>query len=219
MQIFKNGWYIIKGDRGCEKIAHHGLSYNNQDLKTAIKYCHNKRIAVDIGSHIGTATITLSKYFEHVYSFELIPEIYECLELNIKKHGVENSTNYNQAIAAEEGTACIKIGKSHGSFGSVADETGDSITVKPLDYYNFSNVDFIKIDVEGHELRAIQGAIETIERCKPIIMFEALEHILNTYNSSIQQILDYLEQHGYEKICTVGKNNHDIVVGYNYDKR
>ena len=43
---------------------------------------------------------------------------------------------------------------------------------KRLDDYNFDEVDYLKIDVEGHELKVLKGAIATIEKCNPVIVIE-----------------------------------------------
>ena len=44
-----------------------------------------------------------------------------------------------------------------------------------LDEYEFSNVGFIKIDVEGYEPNVIEGAMETIKRCRPVITMECFK--------------------------------------------
>ena len=44
--------------------------------------------------------------------------------------------------------------------------------LKPLDDYNFTDVDIIKIDVEGHEHSVLLGAKQTILQNKPLIQIE-----------------------------------------------
>ena len=51
-----------------------------------------------------------------------------------------------------------------------------SVNVKKLDNFQFENpISFIKIDVEGHEVEVIEGAIATINRNKPILLVEIEE--------------------------------------------
>ena len=51
-----------------------------------------------------------------------------------------------------------------------------SVNVKKLDTFQFENpISFIKIDVEGHEVEVIEGAIATINRNKPILLVEIEE--------------------------------------------
>jgi len=46
------------------------------------------------------------------------------------------------------------------------------VSLRRLDDYEFRDVSFIKIDVEGHEQRVIRGATETLERERPVILVE-----------------------------------------------
>ena len=56
-------------------------------------------------------------------------------------------------------------------------------------------IDFIKIDIEGHELSAIQGASELLKRDNPILMVEIeARHHLKNFNSIISEI----NSKGYE---------------------
>ena len=48
--------------------------------------------------------------------------------------------------------------------------------MKTLDSFNLENVGFIKIDIEGHELKALLGGLETLKKNRPVIVFE--EHKL-----------------------------------------
>lgn len=43
---------------------------------------------------------------------------------------------------------------------------------KRLDQFHFDTVDLLKIDVEGHELLVLKGAVTTIEKCSPVIIIE-----------------------------------------------
>jgi hypothetical protein len=52
--------------------------------------------------------------------------------------------------------------------------------------------DLIYLDVEGEELNALKGAMETIERCKPVIVYEARQAF--KHNDDIPKMLfDYEE--------------------------
>jgi hypothetical protein len=44
-----------------------------------------------------------------------------------------------------------------------------------LDSFGFTEVDLLKIDVEGHEMAVLAGARETISRCLPWLIIEALD--------------------------------------------
>ena len=63
-----------------------------------------------------------------------------------------------------------------GGRGLASQEVGKSggyqTTITTIDSTNLAKVDFIKIDVEGMELRVLQGALQTIARLKPTIFCE-----------------------------------------------
>jgi FkbM family methyltransferase len=57
--------------------------------------------------------------------------------------------------------------------------------VRKLDDFNF-NPYFIKIDVQGHELKVLEGGKNTIEKYRPILLIECVNdqiiHFLNQFN-------------------------------------
>ena len=46
------------------------------------------------------------------------------------------------------------------------------VPVYTLDSFEFDGVDFVKVDVEGYELKVLQGALKTIDKYKPMIVIE-----------------------------------------------
>ena len=75
---------------------------------------------------------------------------------------------------------------------------GSGRTSKRLDDYNFLNVDYIKIDVEGHELKVIKGAIATIEKYNPVIVIEE-NGSQELYNKGVKDdALNFLQSINYK---------------------
>lgn len=74
-----------------------------------------------------------------------------------------------------------------------------AIEVKTLDSLSLGHVDVIKIDVEGAELLAVEGAMRTIERDRPIILSEILPSQLQRVSRcSPRQYLEYFISRGYD---------------------
>jgi hypothetical protein len=61
-----------------------------------------------------------------------------------------------------------------------------------------SRLDAIKIDVEGAELRLLQGATATLSRYRPLVLFEASDNTLRQQGATREQLLDYLRALEYE---------------------
>jgi len=62
----------------------------------------------------------------------------------------------------------------------------------------FKRVDVIKMDTEGHELFVLQGARETIERFKPVLLVELVDRSLSLQGCSSDQVWDLLIKMGYQ---------------------
>jgi FkbM family methyltransferase len=136
--------------------------------------------AVDIGANIGNHSIYFSKYFEKVFSFEPNPLVYKVLELNTQK--LPNIHVYNLGLGSESGTAKVVIenkqnmmgGKLNTAIEDISDESElvDIIRLDDITEVNEHKIGLIKIDVEGMEEEVLKGALETIGKHKPIILFE-----------------------------------------------
>lgn len=129
------------------------------------------RRAVDVGAHVGLWTYFLAKAFEKVEAFEPVEEFRRCFVRNCR--GL-NVTLHEEALGEAHGSANLKYDPSN--TGATKLEAGGAIwggvTVRPLGAFGFDDVDFIKIDTEGFETFVIEGARETLLRCKPVMVVE-----------------------------------------------
>jgi hypothetical protein len=65
-----------------------------------------------------------------------------------------------------------------------------------LDEFDLQDVDFIKIDTEGHELFVLKGARDTLERCKPCVMVEQKPGKAQQFGLPQTAAVDYLRELG-----------------------
>jgi FkbM family methyltransferase len=63
---------------------------------------------------------------------------------------------------------------------------------------NPPRINVMKIDIEGAELRMLQGAYETLRHYRPILMFEVMDEALQRQGSSREALLDYLREQQYQ---------------------
>ena len=77
------------------------------------------------------------------------------------------------------------------------------VPARTIDSYNFEDVDAIKIDVEGSELLVMQGAKDTIKRCRPSVQVEIVPKQCNLFDYEPQDLYDYMAQYDYVCISAV----------------
>src|SRR6056300_1520654 len=65
-----------------------------------------------------------------------------------------------------------------------------TVTVNTLYSYNFEDVDAIKIDCEGYEYPILQGALNTISRCRPVVQLEIVEAQCKKFGYTPQDMFD-----------------------------
>lgn len=215
--ITLDGWQTIKDDICLKSAKKQGMGkieeYQNIELQTAISHCAKLRIAVDIGAHVGITAFRLSQSFEHVHAFEVNTNLLPCLHHNLNMKGVHNCTTHPVGIGDVEKNVDIKT--TNKSFGTHVDpdkKTG-KYKIKTLDSFEIQNVDFIKIDAEGYEPLVIKGALKTIEKYKPIILYERKDHP-ERYGYKRDSIRDILMPLGYRMIRKLGKGEKNAVLGH-----
>lgn len=158
------------------------------------KLLKNRRRFVDIGANIGIYSFHFSSSFSRIDAFEPIEEITHGLKLLSNKSVV----THNVALSNTDGKIKYHVPIIDGALvpgkASLEPRKGQCeerfVSVKRLDDYTFSDVDLIKIDVEGHESSVLEGAINTILKNKPILIVEIEQrHIRVPINDVFQKYL------------------------------
>jgi FkbM family methyltransferase len=80
-----------------------------------------------------------------------------------------------------------------------------NVPCRTIDSYNFEDVDAIKIDVEGSELWVIEGAKDTIDRCRPSVQVEIVPKQCSNYGYQPQALYNFFAQRDYVCVSAVRK--------------
>lgn len=215
MHQFKkiNDWYTTQDDISIEVAGNKSSleSYQDKQLNYALSKVKNFRTAIDAGAHIGLMSYRLSKKFQQVESFEFNPLVRNCLKQNMENKKCSNVNIYECGVGNTNASMDIRYkGKDpRRTFGTFVGTTSGDYPIKTIDSFNFTDVDFIKIDTEGYEPLVVQGALETIKRCRPIILYENKGHA-KRFGFNYNTVSDMLRPLGYNILYKFSK---DWVVG------
>ena len=166
------------------------------EMRKIAQRCDPSGTAIDVGTWYGPWTFWLSRRMRDVQSCEPNPNVAAVLRRGV----ASNVTVHEYAASDSEGMAelvlqDLRIG-SEGT-GTIVPNIGGagslSVRTKRIDDMGFTDVRFIKIDVEGHENAVIDGAVATIERDYPVLYVE-LEERMTDINSTLTKMADL----GYE---------------------
>lgn len=163
--------YYEGKDEYVGKSLHNYGEYNPDETEMIISLA--KGLCLDIGANFGVMTQALEANGFECIAFEPQPYVFKILEKNVKlayNYGLGEVAGVFQMPKIFDGDRANYGGNAildHEVLGATIE-----IEVKTLDSFNFENVGFMKIDVEGFEEKVLQGGIETIKRCRPVMYIE-----------------------------------------------
>ncbi len=196
------------------------IRYTAKSLAALGKAPPRYRRALDVGAHIGAVSLYLARFFDRVDAFEAIPYTYKVLERNtaasdkIFAHNLAIAETAKQMYfefvalhsqithAVQEGESRFWEGKDE-SNAEISDMVGP-IEARPIDSFDYDDVDMIKIDVEGSELQVLEGARETLLRCKPAVLMEQNGNEERFHGAPRNEASGFIESLGMQAIEVFG---------------
>lgn len=148
---------------------------------------HRPGTILDVGAHDGLLTIPLARLpGARVIAFEPLPSAHARLAAACA--ALPNVALRREALGAAPGTLTLSVpvlggvaqeqwaslAKDYDAFASVGAERHD-VPVITLDSLGLDDVTHIKLDAEGYEQEVLEGARETLTRCRPVLSLELEE--------------------------------------------
>lgn len=170
--------------------------YFISEVKKAIK---NPLNIIDAGAYQGELLQSLKNQnidFVKWYCFEADNNNFNFLVHNSKKNGLYGTQQIciNKGLWSKTGKLFFENGQGNQS-RIVDHKTDDMIsTVSIDDYMQGEKCDYIKMDIEGAELPALQGGIKTIKRDRPILaisIYHSLEDFWKIPEYLMKELTDY----------------------------
>ncbi len=179
----------------------HGEHAQKRVMHAALQVCSGRRIAVDVGAHIGLWTAFMADQFQQVYSFEPVVENMTCHRKNVTQ---SNVLCIDAALGDFDGV--VGMEKHSDNSGCWHCVEGASVRLTRLDSYELTTVDLLKIDVEGMEGRVLNGAHKTLDASHPVVVVEYNGLGQRLYGEDWLDPKDLLKQHGYRIQARIRKD-------------
>lgn len=178
------------------------------------------RAIFDVGANVGTYSLAAASVNPRaiINAFEPSPDLFELLCANARNNDLQNITAHQVAVAEVTGVAFLHCcqgidGANEGmNYVSSARERDSDVEIKRISLDDFckqhrlSEIDLLKMDIEGNEYAALLGAKDLLGDKRIHCMFlEVNNWALARAGSSPTQIKDLLQRAGYNLFTVANK--------------
>lgn len=170
-----------------------------QNIASSIAEIPEERdsLCIQAGGNLGFFPIHYAKRFKNVITFEPDPINFYCLSRNVLE---TNVVKIQAALGVKYQFIDIEVrDPNHIGQNRVRPDAKGSIPTLRIDDLHVPACDLIQLDLEGYELFALEGAIQTIREYHPFITLEFAGHT-NDYGASEQQVVDLLYDLDYIQV-------------------
>ncbi len=169
-------------------------------------FLKNDMVLLDIGANIGEYSIFAAKRLTQgkVVAFEPVPTLRKMLDENIELNQFTNVIVKPFGLSDEVGSFPIYFVGENENEGQAtffpglhSNQRSVVADLKKLDdvwsHLSLDRLDFIKMDIEGSELKALQGGRATLTRFRPLVMLEVSEVTYQAAGYSLKGVSDFFE--------------------------
>ncbi len=201
-----NVYFKYINNFGLRNLEFNGTNDRLQ-LEFILKHLNENTVVFDIGANYGYYCLTIAKNISgsNCFAFEPSKVCVDTLHDNIKINQLKNVMVNDSAVGSDIGFGMgmgkkNKFGVQYVSSGNSPDQSDfNMITIDSfVNEYKITNIDFIKIDIEGAELLALNGGKKSIAKFRPIVQCELSNNFtIPRYNYSIADVYNYFNSLNY----------------------
>ena len=220
---FKNGYY-----------------WDIETLQLLKKYIPSDRDILEIGGHCGTSSIIYASYLNEgkkLYVYEPQKKMYDLLVKNIHQNHLQNKIlPFHSGVFCYEGNGTMNDTDLDGGGGNVEKRyneennlqcnfggislgnKGESIQLTTIDSMNLQNIGYIHCDAQGAESFIFSKGLETLRRCRPVILYENnMECGKYLYDTVCRSYPQYAEESKFDirKFCMEELKYSQCINGFN----
>lgn len=186
------------------------FGFRDSDISKLYELCVEGSNVLDIGTNIGWVAHNLARISKtgKVFGFEPDPFNFDRCAENSALNNLKNLIVFPWGLGSSNETIGMEIRTPSNFGGNRIAPTGTKnareVLIKKLDdvteIHELNKIDLIKIDVEGYELKVLQGAERTLKKHHPILFIEIDDNNLRDQNDSASALIKILEELGYKEI-------------------
>jgi FkbM family methyltransferase len=166
-------------------------------------------LALDIGANYGIMSYFLARRFKEVIAIEANPSLASALlesvpdNVRVLSTALSDHVGYgNLKVPVDRGVTLVGWGSLEPPSLHQLDRVNElNVKVTTLDALEIPQVDFIKIDVERHELALLRGSVLTLMRCKPWITVEV-------FPECRAEVLTFMQLQNYQSVDLMALTGH-----------
>ena len=172
---------------GISDCIRRGWRWEEHQHDVVDQYLDSNSVVVEVGAHIGTLSVKISKVVKKLYCFEPMDVSFEMLNKNLELNNCTNVTTIKKGVSNTNSKTHVKwisdgnVGGTGLEGGGITRESNVSSRIEvelvTIDSMELEELHYLKIDVEGFEEMVIQGAEKTIAKFLPLIIIECFESI------------------------------------------
>ena len=180
----------------------------------------NTSIAIDGGSHKGFHTLPLTQCCKHVVGIDANADMCAALQSQLHTAKISNCSIFHAALQDDENLSNVTFYVSEKFLGRSSltrlwNAIDSNVTYHPVtvpattldrlsDQLQLDSVDFIKLDLEGGEYRALLGARRILARHRPLLVMENSIHAAKQGGFAETDPFDFLTREGYILVAPDG---------------
>ena len=178
IELVEGFFWPREGGKGCREVT----IIRHETPQKISAHCKNKNVVISAGANVGFYIKKYAEIFKKVYAFEPEPVNFHCLDLNVKEenvlkiHGALGDKIEKVGLSKhcdDSGAWRVANGPRHPTDLPTQFSQEQDVQICRIDDLKLDDLDLIALDVEGFELKVLQGAVGTIKKHKPIISVEA----------------------------------------------
>ncbi len=188
---------VKKGMHGATGNIYAGL-HEFEDMAFLLHMLHKTDTFFDVGANVGSYTVLAGKVVGcSVHAFEPVPRTFAQLGENIQANQIEGQVQaHNVGVGREKGM--LRFSTAHDTVNHVVTEGGIEVPVKNLDAFTEIVPLLMKMDVEGFELPALEGAAAMLSNPAQKAIILELNGSGQRYGFNDADIIALLAKNGYE---------------------